>query len=262
MVKMHQNISYEDTGRGDVLVLLHGFGEDGTVWKHQVLEFQEKYRLIVPDLPGSGLSPLSVITMETLAAQIKSLLDHEKIHRACVVGHSMGGYVALAFAEAYPGMLRGLGLFHSTAKADSPEKQQARKKGISFIRENGSAPFLKQSTPNLFAEKYKLENPGEVSALIQRGASFNPDSLIAYYEAMLRRPDRTKVLLDLRKPLLLIAGALDTAIPLPESLSQAALADTTYFHILEEAAHMGMWESKERAGQALSQYLNNIFQHE
>ena len=262
MVKTHQNISYEDTGHGDVLVLLHGFGEDGTVWKHQVLEFQERYRLIVPDLPGSGLSPLSISTMETLAAHIKSLLDNEKIRHACLIGHSMGGYVALAFADAYPEMLKGLGLFHSTAKADSPEKQQARKKGITFIRENGSAPFLKQSTPNLFAEKYKLENPGEVSALIQRGATFNPESLIAYYEAMLRRPDHTKVLESMRVPVLLIAGALDTAIPLPESLSQAAMADTTYFHILEDAAHMGMWEAKELAGKALYQYLINIFRHE
>ena len=258
-----QTIAYEDTGHGHVVVFLHGFAEDSTVWKHQVVALAPHYRVIAPDWPGSGLSPLAADaspSMESFADLLHALLVQEKIDRCCVIGHSMGGYAALAFAEAYRGYLTGLGLFHSTALADTPEKKQARTRGQAFIRENGSAAFVKQATPNLFADRFRETHADEVTALIQRASLLPPEALIGYYQAMLERPDRTRVLASGAVPVLLIAGALDKAVPLAESLQQTALAPMTFFHLLEETAHMGMWEAPEAAAKILRDYLGYVYQ--
>jgi pimeloyl-ACP methyl ester carboxylesterase len=258
----HQTIAYEDTGRGHVVVLLHGFAEDSTVWKHQVAALARRYRVIAPDWPGSGLSPLNpevTPSMESFAGLLHAILVQEKIDRCCIVGHSMGGYAALAFAEAHRGYVAGLGLFHSTAFPDTPEKRQTRRRGQTFIRENGSAAFVRQSTPNLFADGFKEAHPDEVTALIQRASILRPETLTGYYQAMLDRPDRTQVLASSVVPVLLIAGALDKAVPLAESLRQTALAPMTFFHLLEDTAHMGMWEAPEAAEKILMEYLEYVY---
>jgi pimeloyl-ACP methyl ester carboxylesterase len=267
----HATVAYEDAGQGSVVVLLHGFAEDSTVWKHQVGWLSDHYRIIVPDFPGSGLSPHWAPdsspegpdrwnpSVEDFAELIKAILTHENIRHCCLIGHSMGGYVTLAFAEAYPELLSGWGLFHSTAFADSPEKQQARQKGIAFIQENGTAPFLKQSMPNLFAKRFKETHPDQVASLIQRGSLFNPATLIQYYKAMLRRPDRRAVLSSSMVPVWLMIGEQDPAVPLKESLEQTALAQTSFVHILEDVAHMGMWEAVTEVRETLSAYLTYIF---
>src|ERR1700744_2413428 len=164
MQKTHNAIAYEDTGKGPVVVLLHGFAEDSTVWKHQVAHLSAHHRVISPDWPGSGLSPLGETppSMERFADLLHALLTHESIDRCCIIGHSMGGYAALAFAEAYAGLLTGLGLFHSTAFPDTPEKIQLRRRSQDFMRTNGAELFVRQSTPNLFAAKFKAERPDEV----------------------------------------------------------------------------------------------------
>lgn len=257
----HTTIAYEDTGKGHVVVFLHGFAEDSTVWKHQVALFSQRYRVIAPDWPGSGLSPLGTHTpsMESFADLLHALLAHEAISRCCLIGHSMGGYAALAFAEAYGGLLSGLGLFHSTAFPDTPEKIQTRIRAQAFIRENGAAPFVRQSTPNLFADRFKEEQPEEVSALVQRSSTSSGEALTGYYEAMLSRPDRTHVLAACKAPVLLIGGVKDNAVPLHDTLRQAALAPLTFLHLLDDVAHMGMWEAQTAAAQILSDYLRYVY---
>ncbi len=261
----HTAVAYEDIGNGDVVILIHGFGEDGTVWKHQVALLQEQYRVIIPDLPGSGLSPLpdghvllggEAFSIETFAELTHALLRHERIEQCCLIGHSMGGYITLAFAEKYPEYLKGWGLFHSTALADNPEKQQARRKGMTFIRENGAQAFLKLSVPNLFADRFKQEQPREVADLIERGALCNPSALISYYEAMLERPDRSAILQNSPVPVLMIIGEQDLAVPLQDSLKQASMAATSFVQILEQVAHMGMWEAAVKTSYALLDFLS------
>jgi pimeloyl-ACP methyl ester carboxylesterase len=126
-------ISYIAAGGGNAVVLLHGFGVDSAAWNAQINYLQENYRVIAPDLPGIGVSEFtSDVSMEGVAAIVKEILDAEEIEQAAVIGHSLGGYIALAFAEKYPELLSGLGLFHSTAVADNEEKKASRKKGIAF----------------------------------------------------------------------------------------------------------------------------------
>ena len=250
-------------GSGLPVILIHGFAEDGTIWDQQVVSLKKDYRLIVPDLPGSGRSsPLpGDITVEQLAGSIKAILDAESIRQCIMIGHSMGAYIILAFAEKYPERLKAIGLFHSTAYSDTGEKKAARRKGIEFIRKNGAAPFIRQSIPNLFSETSRKENPGLITGLTDRYANLDPDSLIQYYEAMIKRPDRTSVLANFAGPVLFIMGRHDNAVPFEQSLRQSHLPALSHIHILENAGHVGMLEDSAGSNQALHGFLQFVIQY-
>jgi pimeloyl-ACP methyl ester carboxylesterase len=239
------------------LLLLHGFAEDGRIWDGQVEYLKKDHPLLVPDLPGSGRSsPLpGPISMEELADAVKSILDAEGIRQTVLIGHSMGGYIALAFAAKYPERLRAFGLFHSTAYADSEEKKAARRKGIEFIRRSGSAPFIRQSIPNLFSEGSRSRHPGMVADLVSRYSDLNPDSLIHYYQAMIDRPDRTESLKRSAAPVLFIIGEQDNAVPIESILPQTHLPPSADIHILTNAGHMGMLEDRQHCNIILEKFL-------
>lgn len=239
------------------LVLLHGFADDGAVWDLQAAALKKEHRLLIPDLPGSGRSsPLTEETsMEALADTVAALLDAENVGQAILVGHSMSGYITLAFAERHPGRLRAFGLFHSTAYPDSDEKKAARKKSIGFIRSNGARAFIRQTSPNLFAEGTRRDHPGIVEELIGRTANFSPDSLVYYSQAMIERPDRTEILKKTTNPVLFVIGALDPLIPPEISLRQAHMPGFSYIHILQQSGHMGMLEEPEKAARILDGFL-------
>jgi pimeloyl-ACP methyl ester carboxylesterase len=151
----NKKLHYRVYGQGKPVVLVHGFGETNEVWKNQIDYLKEKCRLLVPDLPGSGRSELiSDMSVEGLAEPIHEIIHEENIDECTMIGHSMGGYVTLAFAEKYWNHLNAFGLFHSTAFADSEEKKAARRKGIEFINQHGAFEFLKTSIPNLFSPAY------------------------------------------------------------------------------------------------------------
>ena len=147
-------IFYRVTGTGKTVVLIHGFGEDGEIWNEQVDHLKDHFRVIIPDIPGSGKWAVDswqlTDSIEGYAEIIKAILGEEKIKACTMIGHSMGGYITLAFAEKYPAALNAFGLVHSTAFADSEEKKLARLKSIEFIKANGAYEFLKTSIPGLF----------------------------------------------------------------------------------------------------------------
>ena len=258
------SIAYKVIGSGEPVVLIHGFSEDSALWKYQIDFLKNNFQLIVPDLPGSGLSQVDswqltvgseTLSVEWMADCIKSILDKEQISSCTIIGHSMGGYITLALAEKYPELINKFGLFHSTAFADSAEKIQKRRKVIEFIKENGANIFLKQSIPDLFASTFSKNHPEEINGLIERGKSFTEEALIQYYEAMIARPDRTSVLKNFSKPILFIIGKEDKAVPFQDSLQQCHLPSISHVHILENLAHMGMWEEKDKSNQFISDFL-------
>lgn len=253
----NKNIYYRITGKGNPVVLLHGFGEDGNIWNGLMSGLQENYQLIVPDIPGSGNSEMLEDkngSIEEYAAVLMAILNKEKITQCCVIGHSMGGYIALAFAEKYPGYLNGLGLFHSSAFADDAEKKATRVKAISFIKENGSYAFLKTAIPNLFAGK---QHRAEMEELIEKGKQFTPGALIQYYNAMINRPDTSHVLKSFTGPVLFIIGEKDNAIPLQASLQQSHLPAQAHVHILD-TGHMGMIEKSTESLRIVHSFLENV----
>jgi len=252
----NKKLCYTVCGQGAPVVLVHGFAEDSDVWKHQRQELSKHYRLIMPDLPGAGASALTdAFSMELGADYIRQVLDQENIARAIVIGHSMGGYITLAFAEKYADRLQAFGLFHSTAWPDSEEKKTSRQRGVEFIRTHGSHEFLKQSIPNLFSPGSRISMDEEIKGMIEQYRDFNPATLIACQQAMMQRPDRTHVLATSGKPVLFIIGKHDTAVPYEQGLKQSHLPHISYIHILKHAGHMGMWEEKEKANTALLSFL-------
>jgi pimeloyl-ACP methyl ester carboxylesterase len=246
-----KNVFYRASGQGPAVVLVHGFAEDGSVWQHQY-GVLEDCRLIVPDLPGSGRSELiEDVSMEALADWLHQLTQAIELGPFFLIGHSMGGYVALAFAERYPEALSGLGLFHSTAYPDTEEKKQTRRKGIAFMEQNGAFEFLKTATPNLYSPFTKANHPELISTQLEAIKDFSAGSLIAYYRAMMERPDRTAVLRSITVPVLFILGRSDAAVPLADGLKQCHLPLLSSVHILENSGHMGMQEETAKANQAL-----------
>lgn len=269
------SIYYTVTGHGPRVILLHGFGETGEIWKNQVPFLSTAFQLIIPDIPGSGRSEfIDNATIETYADVIKNIIDEEiktiflteKNHVSAekvkkgftLIGHSMGGYIALAFAEKYPDQLNALGLFHSSAFADTDEKKEVRKKSIAFIELNGAFNFLKSSIPGLFTKTYVSNHEKQVENLIKQGEKFTKVALTQYYIAMSSRPDRRKVLENFTRPVLLLIGEWDSAIPLQVSLQQASLALQTQVIILALSAHMGLWEEIDKTNRILFNFLSCI----
>ncbi len=270
IIYQSSTIFYRIAGKGKPVLLLHGFGEDGTVWDKQVDFLKTHFRLLIPDLPGSGQSSMIPdMSIEGLADAVKAVLDtelqkqhQEEAETVSLIGHSMGGYITLALAEKYPHLLNALGLFHSSAFADDDEKKAARLKSISFIQNNGPYEFLKTSIPGLFHRGQDGLQPSdpydhqqEMDALVEQGKNFSAEALIQYYQAMIARPDRTAVLKNFPRPILFILGEHDKAVPMAQGLKQTHLPGLSYIFVLRNSAHMGMWEETGKANAAVLEFL-------
>jgi len=258
-----KELSYEVLGDGPPVMLIHGFGEDRRIWKDLSMHLSTQWMVICPDLPGSGKSPLpenvdAYRQMGDFAAALLEILQAEGIASATMIGHSMGGYITLAFAEKYPERLNAMGLFHSTAMPDGPEKIQARERGIEFTRANGAGRFLSQAIPNLYGAVYTKRHADEITAHIALAQSFTDQAIIVYYQAMMRRPDRRSVLQTFAKPVLFIMGEEDKTVHLQETLSQSYLPKESHVHIWKEVAHMGMKENPEATNAVLSVFLWHV----
>jgi pimeloyl-ACP methyl ester carboxylesterase len=254
----NKKIQYRVLGESTPVMMVHGFGEDQQVWDHQVEALSKRFLLILPDLPGSGGSELNDdVSMENMAEALHAVLQQEKIGNVTMLGHSMGGYITLAFAEKYPDTLRAFGLVHSSAYADSEEKKATRKKGIEFMRKHGVHEFLKTSSPNLFSPETKEQRPELVEKLTNQYRTMDVNALVAYYEAMMNRPDRTEVLKTFNRPILFLAGEHDTAIPYDQVVQQSGLPLLSYLHTLHRSGHMGMWEEPAESSFILEEFIKN-----
>ncbi|MEO7264218.1 MAG: alpha/beta hydrolase [Ferruginibacter sp.] len=251
-------IHYRVSGKGPFVFLVHGFAEDGTIWDNIASTLENNYTVIIPHLPGSGPSQLlpGKASIEDYANCLHEIFIRENIEKTVLLGHSMGGYISLAFAEKYPGKLSALGLFHSSAFADDDEKIASRRKAIGVMNEKGAMIFLKTAIPGLFYDKEKSKT--DIETLIEKGKSFSAAALVQYYEAMINRPDRTTILKNLRIPVLLVLGKYDPAVPLEQGLKQTHMADTTYVHILKDSAHMGMLEEASFSTNILVKFLHSL----
>jgi pimeloyl-ACP methyl ester carboxylesterase len=254
-----KKIFYRIIGSGKPVMLVHGFGEDGQVWRNQVEALKDKFQLITPDLPGSGQSEMiDDMSMEGMAEVLHTIIHEEDIDNCTVIGHSMGGYITLALAEKYWNHLNAFGLFHSSSFADNEEKKTIRRKGIDFINQHGSFEFLKTATPNLFSQQTKDEKPELIDEQLTLLHNFLPLTLVSYYEAMIQRPDRTEILRQTTVPVLFIIGKYDAAIPPEDSLKQSHLPEKSYIHLLQHSGHMGMLEEPVECNQILEKFLLDI----
>jgi pimeloyl-ACP methyl ester carboxylesterase len=254
-------LSYAVCGEGFPVVLLHGFAETHTIWKNQSDFLKDYYKLIVPDLPGSGASGLFEtgkhnLSIDELAHSIHSIIKNENIDRCVMLGHSMGGYITLSYAEKYPGKLQAFGLVHSTAYADSEEKKQNRKRGIEMMEAYGSYAFLKTTTPNLFTTRFKEKHAEIIKELIEDGRRFKKENLQQYYYAMMNRADKTNVLKNTGLPVLFVTGTEDAAIPLNDVLKQVHAPEIAYIHIINNMAHQSLLEVPMELNRILKNFID------
>lgn len=240
-------LAYERAGRGTPLVLLHGYPLDHTIWEAIVPLLQDDFDLILPDLRGFGQStaPEKPYTLEEMAEDIAALLDHLAIPRSALAGHSMGGYVALAFARLYPQRLSGLALVASQAAADTPERRAGRYQTIEAIQRQGVEEVARTMSERLTAN---TELVPRLRDLIRQQ---RPVGLIGALRAMAERLDATAWLASLSCPLVLIHGQADGLIPVERAREIQTLVPQATLVEIPAVAHMPMLEAPEMTAEAL-----------
>ena len=251
------NISFSDEGKGSAVILLHGFLENSTMWKNIQLELIKRNRVIAIDLLGHGKTGCLgyIHTMEMMADVVHVVLSHLKIRKSIFVGHSMGGYVALAFAEMHPDKLKGLVLLNSTTRADSEARKVLRKRANLAVHTNYEN-LVKMSIGNLFCAQSRTKFSKEIE-IVRKEALLTPiQGYIAAQEGMSLREDR-EVLLSFSpyKKLMFIAEK-DPVLDIDDALSQVEGTDVQ--KVILPDGHMSHIENHEEVLSVLLQFLKNI----
>ncbi|OFY53974.1 MAG: hypothetical protein A2X22_01590 [Bacteroidetes bacterium GWF2_49_14] len=239
------------------MVFLHGYLESLNIWNSFIKGFPAGFRIISIDLPGHGRSgvPGPVSTMDEMARATVRVLDHLGIQKSFVVGHSMGGYAALALLEHHSDRLGGISLFHSHTLADSTAVIEKRTREISIVEQGHSNLLVQQNIPNMFAEETRNSFMEELH-YTQRIARQTTDAgIVAAIRGLMARPDRSAVLASARVPCLQIIGKKDKYIAFEEVSMQTVLPSGSARLILEHSGHMGFFEEKELAAEGILKFL-------
>lgn len=244
------------------ILFLHGFGESREVWTDFSRGFPAAYRLLTLNLLGHGtnLHEVRDYSMEAQARYVAEQLRQKGVDKALLVCHSMGGYVALAFAERYSEMVAGLVLFHSTALPDTEEKKANRDKNIDFVRRNGVEKFMESFIRPLFAPMNRERLLDRREFLEDIGKATPEATVVGALQAMRDRPDRTQVLRNARFPVLFIVGKEDVAVAVESVLPQLALPAQSHALLLSNVGHLGYFEAPELTRRAVIDFAGTVFQ--
>ena len=243
----HKNteISFSDVGKGRAVVLLHGFLENKTMWQELASELNKKHRVITIDLMGHGESGCLgyVHSLEVHAEVVHAVLSKLRIRKDIFVGHSMGGYVALAFAEMYPANVKGLVLLNSTARADNEERKANRDRAIKTVKKD-YASFVRLSITNLFSLDNRERLVDEIEKVKIEALKTPLQGVVASLEGMKIRKDRESLLRFSTYPMLLILGKKDPVLNYEDNLKQ--IENTTVKLVTFPDGHMSTIENKEK----------------
>lgn len=250
------NLSYTDAGQGLPLVFLHGFPLSRGTWQKQIDALRSSYRVIAPDLRGFGDSETQTgpTTMAQCAADLHALLERLTTGPVMLIGHSMGGYVALAFARQFPEMLRGLVLVSTKAGQDTPEAAVGRRATAEKVRAEGVQVVVEAMAPKMLAAfNQDARMAAQVRAFM---APSQPAGVIGALLGMAERPDATALLAQIAVPTLVITGTDDTLIPPAESetLAQAILG--AQLKVIPHAGHLVAFEQPDEFNHILKEWLN------
>ncbi|RYU96361.1 alpha/beta fold hydrolase [Emticicia agri] len=233
------------------IILIHGFGEDHFVWKQFMTLLPAKHTYYTPDYAAFT----DCETIEDYVKWLKEFLRERDIERCVLIGHSMGGYIALSFAEKHHEMVHGLGLFHSSAYADDEERKAGRLKTIDFIEKHGSEEFIKDFYPKMFTDDFRKKNKELIESHIERYSTFSKRSLKNAQMAMRNRKDTTKVLKQASYPVMIIAGEEDKFVPVEAAKEQIKLLKKGYTDVLSGVAHAGMFERPEACAKMVETFI-------
>jgi len=255
-----EKIYFTDKGKGRVVLLLHGFLGSSELWNETIHKLSNYFRVIAIDLPGHGKSDCFgyIHTMELMANAVKSVMDQLKLKRYIIVGHSMGGYTALAFAEMYPEHIKGITLFHSTSYADNEAKKLDRTRAIKLVKSNAKV-FTKGTIKNLFSSKHIKQRKQEVLIAQKIALKTSKRGIINSLEGMKERQSRDIVLHFSNYPVMFIIGKYDAVLPMQLLLNQAELCKKKYVLLLEKSGHMGFSEEPEICIKHLKRFFRICF---
>lgn len=250
-------IHYTDQGRGQVIVLLHGYLETSEVWNSFSRKLAAKYRIISPDLPGHGQSDIfeETHTMEHMAEMIKELLESLEIGKAFLTGHSLGGYIALAFAEHFPDKLSGYCLFHSHPLADSPEALEKREREINLVMAGKKDLIYPDNVAKMFAAQNLKKFSASLEKSKQIASSIQGEGIIAVLKGMMARPSRLAVMEKGKVPCLWILGTMDNYIDCEQAQTKVKLPQNAELEILKNSGHLGFIEEEEKSLEILAEFV-------
>jgi pimeloyl-ACP methyl ester carboxylesterase len=252
------NIYYTDIGSGVPVVLLHGYLESSEVWNGFEKKLASKFRIISIDLPGHGLSDVygETHTMEFMAAAIRKLLDKLDIIKVCLVGHSLGGYVALAFLELFPEYLSGYSLFHSQPFPDTPEALEKRRREIAIVKAGKKDLMYPDNVTNMFATSNLVKFSDALQRSKDLASGIKGEGIIAVLNGMMVRPSRLSVMEEGRVPCLWILGLMDNYIPCDIIQTKVNLPSNARVVVLKNSGHLGFVEEEDLSVQVMSDFLN------
>jgi 3-oxoadipate enol-lactonase len=240
-------LAYLRRGTGTPLLLIHGYPLDHTIWDNVIPFLEKDFDLILPDVRGFGESTTiaSQYSMNDLASDFVALLDHLGIHKVALAGHSMGGYIALAFARLHPERVTGMALVASQALADTPDGKKGRYKTAAEVLEKGVGPVAEAMTPKLSAD---VRVQAFVRELMQKQKK---DGVIGALKAMAEREDSLELFPSFNFPVVLIHGNADILIPIKRAYEVKEIISSAYLVELSNVGHMPMLEAPERTADAL-----------
>lgn len=250
-------ISFSDIGKGTAVVLLHGFLENKTMWRELVPSLAEKNRVISIDLLGHGETDCLgyIHSMEENAEIVNAILSHLRIRKAIFIGHSMGGYVALAFAELHINTVKGLVLLNSTALEDSVERKINRDRAIKAVKQN-YINFVRMSIANLFSENNRDRLENEIENVKLEALKTPLQGIVASLEGMKIRKDRQFILKETDFPKLLILGEKDGVLLYKDNASQIEATNTELISLPD--GHMSHIENKVELEKVIASFLRKI----
>ena len=255
-----ETVAYSDTGKGRVIVLAHGFLGSHEIWKPIHDKLAKYFRLIAIDLPGHGGTGCFgyVHGMDLMAKCIKAVMDNLKLKKYVIIGHSMGGYAALAFGELFPDNLRGMCLFHSSAYSDSTQKKTDRNRAIKLVKTNARL-YTRETIKNLFATQNLRKMKAEVTFAQKIAAKTSKRGIVAALEGMKDRPNRDVILNFAEYPIMMIIGRYDNILPMQILLNQSELIKRKHVLLLENCGHMGFLEDPKMCLKEIKRFIRVSF---
>ena len=251
----NSKIYYNIKGTGKPILLLHGFLENSTMWSDYAKTLCSSYQVILIDLPGHGKTEnLASHSMDKMAEAVLSVLDFLKIEKLKIIGHSMGGYVALALADLRSEIIEDILLFFSSAAADTLEKSENRDRLKAIVTKDKEG-FMRHAIPMLFTKETRQTLATELEQVIQDAQELRTEGIVKTLEGLKTRPDRQHILkTDI--PISFVSGKLDEAITL-ESLKTQHSERAIKKVWLTENGHMGHIEDRDFCLQAIQEFIEN-----
>jgi pimeloyl-ACP methyl ester carboxylesterase len=247
----------EDEGNGPAIVLLHGYPFSRTMWRDQIADLKDRYRVIAPDLRGLGESIATdeVAGMDQMARDVATVMDQLQIYQAVIAGLSMGGYVAFDFHHLFADRVKALVLAGTRAPADNGQERQTRERQAARMLAQGMTGIAEETLPKLLARQTLARNPAAADRIREMIDSTSPRGAAAAQLGMAARRDYSEDLENINVPTLIMVGNEDSIRPVSDAEFMHRGIANSQLKIIENAAHVSNFDQPEVFNATLCEFL-------